>query len=527
MKLTFSSPIEAADSGRRIISGVVVPFNQVGHTSAGPVIFERGSIEIPQASAVKLLAQHSQTDPIGRAQSFNETADAIHGTFKVSASQKGTDYLIMASEDLISGLSVGVDVIASKPAKDGTLYVQKAVLREVSLVESPAFTQAKVYQVSASENEAESTDPTTTTESEAIVSEETPAPEAVTPEAPAAETVEASRPTIKASVPYSSQTVRSPITTMGSYALHTIKAQRGDEDSALYVKAAADSTSTNPAFNPTQYLTQFISNTNFGRAAVDACTRAALPASGFTINVPSLITPGQTAPTVAATSEAGTASNTGMTSAYQSFTVSKYMGQQTVSLELIDRSSDSPLFMDQLMIQLERAYLKATDAAVIQAFIDNGTAATATANTAAGLISFLSTESAAAYAGTSYFAKNVVIGSGTWAAAMGYQDSTGRPIFNTTIPGSSGYNAAGQIGSASIRGNLLGLDTYVDVYAASTAGADNSAFVISPEAVTVFESPTAMFSVNIVNTGQVNLAIYGYMAPAVLQAKGVRKYKTA
>ena len=158
---------------------------------------------------------------------------------------------------------------------------------------------------------------------------------------------------------------------------------------------------------------------------------------------------------------------------------------------------------------------------------DNGTAATATANTAAGLISFLSTESAAAYAGTSYFAKNVVIGSGTWAAAMGYQDSTGRPIFNTTIPGSSGYNAAGQIGNASIRGNLLGLDTYVDVYAASTAGADNSAFVISPEAVTVFESPTAMFSVNIVNTGQVNLAIYGYMAPAVLQAKGVRKYKTA
>jgi hypothetical protein len=183
--------------------------------------------------------------------------------------------------------------------------------------------------------------------------------------------------------------------------------------------------------------------------------------------------------------------------------------------------------MDQLMIQLERAYMKATDAAVIQAFIDNGTAATATANTAAGLISFLSTESAAAYAGTSYFAKNVVIGSGTWAAAMGYTDSTGRPIFNTTIPGSSGYNAAGQIGSSTLRGNLLGLDSYVDVYAASTAGADNSAFIIAPEAVTIYESATAMFSVNIVNTGQVNLAIYGYMAPAILQAKGVRKYKTA
>ena len=370
-------------------------------------------------------------------------------------------------------------------------------------------------------------DPTTETESEAIVTEETPVPEAVLPEAAPAETVEASRPTIKASNPYITSTVRSPIDSMGKFALHSIKAKLGDDDSALYVKAAADSTTTNPAFNPTQYLTQFISNTNFGRAAVDACQRAALPSSGFTISVPSLITPGQTAPTVAATAEAGTASNTGMTSAYESFTVSKYMGQQTVSLELIDRSSDNPLFMDQLMIQLERAYLKATDAATVQAFIDSGTAAAATANTAAGLISFLSTESAAAYAGTSYFAKNVVIGSGTWAAAMGYQDSTGRPIFNTTIPGSSGYNAAGQIGNSSIRGNLLGLDTFVDVYAVATAGADNSAFVIAPEAVTVFESPTAMFSVNIVNSGQVNLAIYGYMVPAVLQAKGVRKYKTA
>ncbi|CAB4159726.1 hypothetical protein UFOVP719_1, partial [uncultured Caudovirales phage] len=44
MQLTFSSPIEAADAGRRIISGVVVPFGKIGNTSVGPVIFERGSI---------------------------------------------------------------------------------------------------------------------------------------------------------------------------------------------------------------------------------------------------------------------------------------------------------------------------------------------------------------------------------------------------------------------------------------------------------------------------------------------------
>ena len=519
MNLTFSTPIEAADTGRRIISGVVVPFGKVGHTSVGDVVFEQGSIAIHDSTKIKLLAQHDPTNPIGRAQSFTTTDNAIMGTFKISASQKGTDYLIMASEDLIGGLSVGVEVIASKPGKDGTIYVSAAVLKEVSLVESPAFKDAIVTKVAASEGEA---DPTTETESEAIVTEETPVPEAVLPEAAPAETVEASRPTIKASTPYITSSVRSPIKSMGGYALHTIKAQLGDEDSALYVKAAADSTSTNPAFNPTQYLTNmFVSNTNFARPAVDACGRAALPASGMTLSIPSLITPTDTAPTVASTAESAAPSNTGMTSEYLTYNVTKYAGQQTISLELIERSD--PVFMDQLMIQLERAYLKATDAAVIAALIAGGTAATATAATSAGLISYLSTEAAAAYAGTSYFAKNVVIGTGTWAAAMGYTDSTGRPIYNASQP----WNAAGNVNNTSIKGNLLGLDVYTDVNAVATNGADNSAFVIAPEAVTIFESPTAMFSVNVVSSMSVNLAIYGYMVPAVLQAKGVRKYKTA
>jgi HK97 family phage prohead protease len=522
MRLNFSSEIEAADVERRIIAGIVVPFNKVGYTSVGPVIFESGSIKIPDTKNVKLLANHDSTNPIGRAQSFQTTDNQITGSFKISSSATGQDFLIRASEGLIASLSIGVEVISSKPSKDGILYVQEAVMKEVSLVESPAFSDAVVTKVAASEGEADQTptDQTPTNESEAIV--ETQAPEAVVTETPTAETVEASRQTIKATAPYITSSVRSPIKSMGGYALHSIKAKLGDDDSALYVRAAADSTSTNVAFNPTQYLTNmFVSNTNFGRAAIDACTKATLPGAGFTVNVPSLITGTDTAPTVASTAESAAPSNTGMTSSYESYTVTKYAGQQTISLELIERSD--PIFMDQLMIQLERAYLKATDAAVIAAFIASGTAATATANTAAGLINFLSTESAAAYAGTSYFAKNVVIGSGTWAAAMGYQDSTGRPIFNTTTP----MNSAGQIGNSSIRGNLLGLDTFVDVNAVATAGADNSAFVIAPEAVTIFESPTAMFSVNVVSSMSVNLAIYGYMAPAILQAKGVRKYKTS
>ena len=158
MKLTFSTPIQASDTERRIISGKVMEYGAIGQTSAGPVVFEHGSIEIPTAAKIKLLAQHEPNNPIGRAQSFSTEGDFIYGTFKISNSSKGTDYLTLAAEDLVSGLSVGVEVISSLP-KDNYLLVTAARMMEVSLVESPAFQNATVTKVAASESAPEN-DPT-------------------------------------------------------------------------------------------------------------------------------------------------------------------------------------------------------------------------------------------------------------------------------------------------------------------------------------------------------------------------------
>ena len=531
MILTFSSSIEASDANRRIISGVVVPFNQVGNTSVGPVVFESGSITIPTPSKVKLLAQHSTNDPIGRAQSFQESPTEIRGSFKVSASQKGTDYLVMASEDLISGLSVGVEVIASKPGKDGTLYVQSALLKEVSLVESPAFSAAQVKSVVAEEvlPEISNADETVevldttenqSTESEAKMSEDTTA---ATTEAAAAPAADASRPTIKAAAPYITSTVRHGISSPGRYTEHKIKAAMGNEESKLwvaasedpqYLTAAVDSIgTTNPAFNPIQYMKEFVSNTNFGRPAIDAISRGTLPTNGMSFNVPKLTT----APTVAATAESAAPSDTGMVSAYITGTVSKYAGQQTVTLELLERSD--PLFYDELTVQLQRAYLQATDAAVIAALTAGGTQAATTAASSAGIISFISTEAPAAYAGTSFFAQNYIAGTSQWSLLLGATDSTGRPIYNAAAP----MNAGGSTAPTTIKGNVLGLDLYVDKNVVSTT-IDESAFIVAPECVTWYESPTSYFSVNIVGNMQVQTAIYGYGSTVVKQAAGIRRF---
>jgi len=535
--LTFSQEIQAADTERRIVSGLVAPYGEIGFTSAGPVMFERGSIEIAEASNIKLLMQHQQDKPVGRAISFSDSTEGVYGSFKLSSSTRGQDALVLAQENLVSGLSVGVDVTASKPMGD-YLLVTAAVLKEVSLVESAAFSSASVTDIAAARaalEAATSTSTKTTTINTTIVETETETeseeavttapentPEETPVDAPAeAEKVEAARKIIRPSV-LDSQRVRTPITSMATYTEHKIKAALGSDDSKLYVTAADDSFSTNPAFNPTQYLTEFVSNTNFGRPTIDALSRGTLPNSGMTIQIPSLVTSngGGTgvAPVVTVEAEAGAVQNTGMVTEYLSGTVSKYSGMNTLSVELLERSD--PNFYAELTNQLQRAYLLATDAAVITAINAGTDQADPVAASSAGVISYVSTEAANIYKNTSYFAKNFVAGPGMWSLLMGATDTTGRPIYNAV---SQTFNAAGQANPSSIKGNVLGLDLYVDHQLPSTV-IDNSAYIIAPEAMTVYESPQAYMSVNVVSNLQVQIAIYGFMATIIKMPNGISRF---
>ena len=543
MLLTFSGNVEAVDSGeRRIISGKIAPYGEIGYTSAGKVVFAEGSIVAAEPSRVKLLMSHDNSKPVGRMQSITSAKDGLYASFKVSSSSRGSDAILLAQEQLMDGLSVGVEVTASKPEKD-YLLVTAATLREVSLVESAAFASAAVQKIAAAAGEmpvdaalSTSTKVTTTntvintttteteteTESEAAVTTapDQSAPEAVDATEQAAPTVEAARKIILPSA-LNSQRLRTPITSMATYTEHKIKAALGNDESKLYVTAADDSFSTNPAFNPTQYLSEFVSNTNFDTPMINALSQGTLPNSGMTISVPSLVTSagGQSgvAPVVTVEAEAGAVQNTGMVTQYLSGTVKKYSGMNTISVELLERSD--PNFYAELTNQLQRAYSLATDAAVIADVVAGGVQGTAVAATSAGIISYVSTESANIYKNTSYFARNYVAGPSQWSLLMGATDSTGRPIYNAAAP----MNSGGLSTPTSIRGNVLGLDLYVDHQMVSTT-IDDSAFIVAPEAMTVYRSPQAYMSVNVVSNLQVQVAIYGFMATIVKMPNGLVRY---
>ena len=537
MLLTFSQQIQAADTERRIVSGLVAPYGEIGFTSAGPVMFERGSITYGEATDIKLLMQHQADKPVGRAISFSDSTEGVYGSFKLSSSTRGQDALVLAQENLVSGLSVGVDVTASKPMGD-YLLVTAAVLKEVSLVESAAFSSASVTDIAAARaalEAATSTKEKTTTISTTIVEveTETESEEAVTtapentPEdtpvdAPAeAEKVEAARKIIRPSV-LDSQRVRTPITSMGAYTEHKIKAALGNDDSKLYVTAADDSFATNPAFSPTQYLAEFPTNTRFGTPAIDACSRGVLPTNGMTINVPSLVTSagGGTgvAPVVTVELEAGAVQNTGMETAYLTGTVSKYAGMNTISVELLERSD--PNFYAELTNQLQNAYLKTLDTTVLNALIAAGQYSSGCDADSAGIIEFASDSARKVYEATGYFANNYIANGSQWQLLMGATDNTGRPIYSASQP----MNAGGLVQPGSIRGNVLGLDLYVDKNFTATTTIDDSAVVLAPEAFTVYQSPTAYMSVNVVSNLQVQVAIYGYMATIAKMPKGIVKF---
>ena len=539
LHLTFNNAIEAADTERRMISGKIAPYGEVGYTSAGPVVFERGSISIPDVTKIKLLMQHDSTKPVGRATYSSDDESGMYASFKISSSSRGQDALVLAQENLVSGLSVGVDVSASKQMK-GYLLVTAAVLKEVSLVESAAFDSAAVTDIAAAKAELEaamsnSTKTTTinTTIVEIETETETESEAAVTtapidtPDVPAEKPVEAApvqaaRQIIRASV-LDSQTVRTPITSMAKYTEHKIKAALGNQDSMLYVTAADDSFSTNPAFNPTQYLSEFPTNTRFGTPSIDACSRGVLPASGMTINVPSLVTSagGQSgvAPVVTVEAEAGAVANTGMVTEYLSGTVNKYSGMNTISIELLERSD--PNFYSELTQQLQNAYLKTLDTTVNAALITAGTVATtAQAATSAGIIGYASEAARLVYEATGYYAQNYIANGSQWQLLMGASDTTGRPIYSASQP----MNAGGLTQPGSIRGNVLGLDLYVDKNFAATTTVDDSAIILAPEAFTVYQSPQAYMSVNVVSNLQVQVAIYGYMATIAKMPKGIIRY---
>jgi HK97 family phage prohead protease len=510
--ITFSADL-TADSASRTVSGKIVPLNvEAGSTNMGKVIFASGSIDIADVKAIKLLSQHDTKKPLGRMVSFSESEDAINAVFSISRSQRGTEALILAEEGLQSGLSIGAEVLKSK-IKDGVTYVSAARLVEVSLVTEPAFKSAQVTDIAAEESDVEETIQPTESET-AIVENTTPAVEATPVEAPA---VEAARPTVTA-MSYTKPRIE---LTAAKYAENTIRAALGDESARQYLRAA-DDTTDNAGLVPTRQLSEIINPLGTTiRPSIDAISRGVLPDAGMTFEIPKITV----MPTVGEVAEGAAFTETDQNSAFLSVSVKKYAGQQTFSVELLDRTS--PAFFDELVRNMAAAYAKTTNAAVNAALISGATAdatTTVTYPTAAELLGIVARGSASVYAATAGlpnpFARNMVVSTGQWSNIMSLNDS-GRPIYTASQP----MNAGGAVAPTSLTGNVAGLNLYVDP--TNAGDGDGTILIVNPDAYTWYESPTYRLRAESTAAGQVTIGYYGFGAIATKVGAGAFKNNKA
>jgi hypothetical protein len=289
-------------------------------------------------------------------------------------------------------------------------------------------------------------------------------------------------------------------------------------ESALWVRAADDSTTNNAGLIPTPQLTTlFNGKSDSFRASIEAISTAALPAMGMQLQIPRI----KTVPTVADTNEGSAPSETGMEVEFVTATVNKYAGQNTASVELFDRSD--PVFLNVLVQQMADAYALATNNFVngelISAATLDGTT-TVTYPTSSELLGIVSRGAASVYSNSKRFARNMIASSGQWANIMTLNDS-GRPIYTAQQP----QNAGGAVSVSSLRGNVAGLDLYVDY--ANAGDGDGTLLIVNPDCFTWYESPALRLTANVISEGRIEIMYYGYGALATLAAGGAFKNNKA
>ena len=495
----FSADVTAADTARRTIVGTVAPYNAVGNTSLGPVMFAPGSITA--GDNVKLLLEHDGRRPIGKATGFVDGPQRLVGSFRVSQTSAGTDALVEASDGLRDGLSVGAAILESTIDERGTMVVTAAELIEVSLVTAPAFSEALVSQVAASATAEEPATPAPT-EQDQPMSETT---EVAAAEVVAAEpVVEAARP----SMPYITAQPRDVAgITAGGILRHQLLATQGNQDSSdvlRHVTAAVEKQGTvrDAGIVPVRYLREIIALVDQVRPFVNSIDRQPLPDAGMSFKIPKVTT---SVTVDEQTSEFDELDSTQGQIEDITVDVKTFGGVQDVSMQLIDRSD--PSYFDELLRQLARSYAHTTDKFAYDAV--KGT----NSSPGSGLYGATVQGIADSY-GVMRFTPNVLHvapggNSGSaWLDYLAAVDLSDRPLFAAAAP----QNAAGLISQGSTAGTVAGLNLVVN----PNIGTDEAARIFPSAFATFYESAGAPVRVEVVqpDTWSMRVSVGGYVAIA-------------
>lgn len=153
------------NEAKRTISGMVVPWNKTAMSGGVRWKFAENSLRWGDASRVKLNLGHDRSKTVGYAAGIRNTSVGLDVTFKIARGAEGDQALTLAADKAWDGLSVEIDFEDEAgdewqrdPADEMTRLVRQAKLAHVGLTPAPAFDDARVAAVAASQHNERTTD---------------------------------------------------------------------------------------------------------------------------------------------------------------------------------------------------------------------------------------------------------------------------------------------------------------------------------------------------------------------------------
>jgi uncharacterized protein len=437
----------AGEDSPRTITGLAVPWSPVSAvvSDGTKVSFLRGAFDL-EAKNPKLLENHDSSQLRGVVTELADSEEGLLFTAKFAKTRASDDAIELVKAGAYDSVSVGAIPRKFTMAKDGTMIVSSASLEEISLVASPAFKDAIITEIAASEPEEEATETPTPTDSEEEQVE--------TPETPTA--VEAAVPTQPI---FATARRETPLPTAAEYISALLVG--GDQWRAMSasLKAAAPNivTDDNPGTLPTPVVAPVYNNFIGRRPVVDAIGVRSMPQGGKVFIRPEVTTHTSIGASIAEQSP------TGGTLVVFNNQVTKQLFGGYVNISEFDIDVSQPEILSVVLDDMARIYANATDNYAADQLASG---ASVTRNfTAADLDEPTSWSAWVAGAATTILSSSngnlpthLFLAADIWGDLLALNDSSKRPLFPQVGP----MNAYGNLAPGQANGNAFGLQVVVD-----------------------------------------------------------------
>jgi len=501
----------AGEDSPRTITGVAVPWDTPATVSSGEtVMFRKGAFDV-NAKSPKLLEGHDMTQLRGVVTELVEAEEGLLFTAKFANTRASDEAIELVKAGAYDSVSVGAIPVKFKYDKNGTMVVSKANLVEISLVAMPAFPDAVITEIAASQPDEESEEEVVEPQPQDISEEETMSTD--TP------TVEASAETVPTAPIFAAARREVPLPTAVEYIAAAISG--GDQWRAMSeaLRAAAPDivTTDTPGLLPTPILQPVYNNFIGRRPVVDAIGVRAMPAGGKVFIRPEVTTHTSIGASI------GEQAPTAGTLVVFNNQVTKQIFGGYVNISEADIDWSDPSILQVVLDDMGRIYANATDnyaadqlvsgASVTQAFAlaDVAKPEVWSAEIAEAASTILSSSDG-------NLPTHLFVSPDRWRNLLSLADTANRPLFPQVGP----MNAYGDLGVNSYGGNAFGLSVVVDRNFAS-----GTAIVGDASGYELFEQQKGTMSIESPSTLSRTIALRGYFAALMIDPTKFVKFTFA